>query len=114
MPDRSEEKKHGADSEGSSSGEPEKKPKIDGPQGLMVTPGLAAHLAYCKANGISKERAVEHFSKAFDLFSRPLGAGESWYNRMEELLGAFEFEKDAEVGLWEYVFSLFSRCDDEL
>ena len=34
----------------------------------VVTPGLLAHLAYCKENGISKEEAVEHFAEAFDRF----------------------------------------------
>jgi hypothetical protein len=97
------ERKHETDNDVSSGGEPENKLETDDAQAPVVTPGLTAHLAYCKANSISKERAIGAFLQSIQPI-RPRSYG-------EELLDVVEFEKDLEISLWEYVFALVNRCN---
>jgi hypothetical protein len=76
----------------------------------VVTPGLLAHLAYCKENGISKEEAVEHFAEAYDRFNDQFAESETWINRMEEMLDPVEFERQAKATLREVLAATLSRC----
>jgi len=76
----------------------------------VVTPGLLAHLAYCKENGISKEEAVEHFAEAYDRFNDQFAENETWINRMEEMLDPVEFERQAKATLREVLAAAISRC----
>jgi len=76
----------------------------------VVTPGLLAHLAYCKENGISKEEAVEHFADAYDRFNDQFAENETWINRMEEMLDPVEFERQAKATLREVLAATLSRC----
>ena len=82
----------------------------EGEEPVAATPGLIAHIAYCKKNGVTKWRAVEHFAEAYDQFCGPLEEGETIQARAEKILDSAEFEKDTGVGLWEYVFTMVSRC----
>jgi len=82
----------------------------EGVEPVAVTPGLISHIAYCKKNSVTKWRAVEHFAKAYNQFCGPLEEGETIQARMEKMLDSAEFEKDTDVGLWEYVFTMVSRC----
>jgi len=61
----------------------------------VVTLGLLSHLSYCRANNVSKEKVLEHSAKTYDYFNSLLPEGESWIERLEEMLGPEEFERQA-------------------
>ena len=66
--------------------------------------------SYCRANNVSKEKVLEHSAKTYDQFNDLLPEGENWLDRLEEMMGPEEFERQAKTTPREVLAATLSRC----